>query len=104
MDGGCAGFSSIQRGPEPRHAIPRRIVAALVVAVGIWCTGPLAVHGGLLVSLDFHDVTSAQISTTQYQTGNRLVYGATFGDWDRSGFNATHALQLSESTWDGAGD
>ncbi|MBI5818481.1 MAG: PEP-CTERM sorting domain-containing protein [Verrucomicrobia bacterium] len=59
---------------------------------------------GTLASYDFDDITSASISTTQYQTGNRLVYGATFGSWDRSGFNAIHAIQLSGSDWGGAGN
>ncbi len=58
----------------------------------------------VLASYDFDDITSASISTTQYQTGNRLVYGATFGSWDASGFNAIHAIQLSGSDWGGAGN
>ncbi|MFA5191336.1 MAG: PEP-CTERM sorting domain-containing protein [Verrucomicrobiia bacterium] len=58
----------------------------------------------VLASYDFDDITSASISTTQYETGNRLVYGATFGSWDRSGFNAIHAIQLSGSDWGGAGN
>lgn len=58
----------------------------------------------MLVALDFNDITSASISTTQYQTGNWLVYDATFGGWDRSGFNAAHALQKSGTVQGGAGD
>lgn len=82
------------------HSVP----ATLAVAVCLLCAGHRAASGGVLVSLDFNDITSSSISTTQYQTGNRLVYNATFGGWDRAGFNAAHALQLSGSVQGGAGD
>lgn len=53
---------------------------------------------------DFDDVTSASISTTQLDTGNRLVYNATYESFDRSGFNAIHAIQLSGAAHGGTGD
>ena len=56
------------------------------------------------MTFNFDDVTGASISTTQSDTGNRLVYNATYGSFDRSGFNAIHAIQLSGATHGGAGD
>jgi hypothetical protein len=38
-------------------------------------------NAALLMQFDFNNITSSSISTTQYQTGNRLVYNATFADW-----------------------
>ena len=61
-------------------------------------------QGAMLLDFDFNDIVSASISTTQYQTGNRLVYNSVFGDWEKSGFNATHAIQLSGAIHGGAGD
>jgi hypothetical protein len=58
----------------------------------------------LLLDFGFNDIVSSTISTTQYQTGNRLVYNSVFGDWEKSGFNATHAIQLSGAIHGGAGD
>ncbi len=57
-----------------------------------------------LINFAFDDIVSSSISNAQYQTNNRLVYNATFGDWIRGGFNATHAIQLSGATHGGAGD
>jgi hypothetical protein len=57
-----------------------------------------------LITFGFDDLASASISTTQYQTGNRLVFNAVFSDWVRGGFNATHAIQLSGATHAGPGD
>jgi hypothetical protein len=59
---------------------------------------------GVLVQLGFNDITSSSISTVQHDTGNRLVYDATFADWDRAGFNAAHALQISGAVHGGLGD
>jgi hypothetical protein len=61
-------------------------------------------NAALLLQFDFNNITSSSISTTQYQTGNRLVFNATFADWTKSGFNATHAIQLSGAVHGGAGD
>jgi hypothetical protein len=61
-------------------------------------------QAALLLEFTFNDITSSSISTTQYQTGNRLVYNAVFADWIRAGFNATHAIQLSGAVHGGAGD
>ena len=61
-------------------------------------------QAALLLDFGFNDIVSSSISTTQYQTGNRLVFNAVFGDWDRGGFNATHAIQLSGAVHGGAGD
>jgi len=58
----------------------------------------------VLATYNFDDVTSASISTTQLDTGNRLVFNATYGSFDRSGFNAIHAIQLSGTAHGGAGD
>ena len=58
----------------------------------------------LLKKIAFNDIANAEISTHQHQTNNRLVYDATFKDWDKSGFHAAHALQLSGETHGGAGD
>ena len=58
----------------------------------------------LLISFGFDDIVSASISNPQYQTGNRLVFNAVFDDWAKTGFNATHAIQLSGATWGGPGD
>ena len=57
-----------------------------------------------LISFGFDDLSSSSISTSQYQTGNRLVYNASFAGWIKSGFNATHAIQLSGATHGGSGD
>ena len=85
-------------------SIARRCHASAVMVAIALTVGHDAASAGLLVSLDFNDITSASVSTTQYQTGNWLVYNATFGGWDRSGFNAAHAVQLSGSTQGGPGD
>lgn len=61
-------------------------------------------RAGVLMTFNFDDVTGASISTAQSDTGNRLVYNATYGSFDRSGFNAIHAIQLSGVTHGGAGD
>jgi len=61
-------------------------------------------QAALLLDFGFNDIVSASISTTQYQTGNPLVFNAVFGDWERGGFNATHAIQLSGAVHGGAGD
>jgi hypothetical protein len=61
-------------------------------------------NAALLLQFDFNNITSSSISTTQFQTGNRLVFNATFADWTKSGFNATHAIQLSGAVHGGAGD
>lgn len=63
-------------------------------------------HAGAatLLTFDFDDIASSSISTLQYQTGNRLVYNASFTDWARGGFNATHAIQLSGAVHGAAGD
>ena len=78
--------------------------AALAIVACLVFTRHHVAFGGVLVSLDFNDITSSSISTTQYQTGNWLVYNATFGGWDRAGFNAAHALQLSGTVQGGTGD
>lgn len=62
------------------------------------------VSASVLASFNFDDITSASISTTQSNTGNWLVYNSTYNSFDRSGFNAIHAIQLSGSTHGGAGD
>ena len=67
----------------------------------LWAHPSLA---AVLVTYNFDDVTSASISTTQLDTGNRLVYNATYGSFDRSGFNAIHAIQLSGAVHGGEGD
>jgi hypothetical protein len=64
----------------------------------------LPARAELLISFGFDDIVSASISDPQYQTGNRLVFNAVFDDWARTGFNATHAIQLSGATWGGPGD
>ena len=61
-------------------------------------------NAALLLQFDFNNITSSSISSTQYQTGNRLVYNATFADWTKSGFNATHAIQLNGAVHGGVGD
>jgi hypothetical protein len=71
-------------------------VALLVISI--------PANAALLMQFDFNNITSSSISTTQYQTGNRLVYNATFADWTKGGFNATHAIQLSGAVHGGAGD
>ena len=81
--------------------LPMRITflvtfALLAVAQSARCS--------ILQSYSFDDITSATISTTQYQTGNWLVYSADFADWNKSGFNATHAIQLSGAIHGGVGD
>lgn len=58
----------------------------------------------ILMGFSFNDIVSASTSNLQYQTGNRLVYNANFSDWNKGGFNATHAIQLSGATWGGPGD
>jgi hypothetical protein len=58
----------------------------------------------MLYSVQFNDITSATISTTQYQTGNWLVYNATYANSDGAGFHAIHALQRSGTVQGGAGD
>lgn len=63
-----------------------------------------AAPAGVLYTVQFNDITSASISTNQYQTGNWLVYNATFSSVDKSGFNAIHALQRSGTVQGGAGD
>jgi len=75
----------------------------LLVTVAILAVAHSA-RASSLQSYSFDDITSASISTTQYQTGNRLVYSADFADWNKSGFNATHAIQLSGSVQGGPGD
>jgi hypothetical protein len=81
----------------------RRFLCAAIMAF-LAGLGHRDALGGMLVGLNFNDITSASISTTQYQTGNWLVYNATFGGWDRLGFNAAHALQQSGTVQGGAGD
>ncbi len=61
-------------------------------------------QAAILLDFGFNDIVSSSISNTQFQTGNRLVYNAVFGDWNKSGFNATHAIQLSGAIHGGAGD
>lgn len=71
------------------------------------CTGLLfgsPAKAEILIGFSFNDIVSASISTPQYQTGNRLVYNANFGDWNKGGFNATHAIQLSGPVHGGPGD
>jgi hypothetical protein len=46
------------------------MLIALLIAAGALCTSARA---ELLISFGFDDITSSSISTTQYQTGNRLV-------------------------------
>ena len=58
----------------------------------------------LLISFGFDDIISSSISATQYQTGNWLVFNAVFNGWDRSGFNSTHAIQLSGAVHGGPGN
>jgi len=86
----------------PTSRVCRR---TLFLAVGA-CAALHASGGnaGMLYSVQFNDITSASISTTQYQTGNWLVFNATFANADRSGFNAIHALQRSGTVQGGAGD
>ena len=87
----------------PASHVYRRII--LFLAVGA-CAAMHASGGnaGMLYSVQFNDITSATISTTQYQTGNWLVYNATFANADKSGFHAIHALQRSGTLQGGAGD
>lgn len=77
-----------------------KLLAALFTTL-VMCAPSRA---GLLISFGFDDIVSASTSSLQYQTGNRLVYNAVFDGWTRSGFNATHAIQLSGATWGGPGD
>lgn len=89
----------------PSRSLSCRLgLAVLAIVAPLVVTGHRCALGGVLVSLDFNDITSASISTTQYQTGNWLVYNSTFGGWNRSGFNAAHALQLTGTVQGGAGD
>ena len=74
---------------------------ASLLAVGVLCA---SVRAELLISFGFDDIASSSISTTQYQTGNWLVYNAVFSGWTKSGFNATHAIQLSGAVQGGPGD
>ena len=62
------------------------------------------VPASVLASFNFDDITSASVSTTQSNTGNWLVYNSTYSSFNRSGFNAIHAIQLSGSVQGGAGD
>jgi len=62
------------------------------------------VPASVLASFNFDDITSASVSTLQSNTGNWLVYNSTYSSFDRSGFNAIHAIQLSGSVQGGAGD
>ena len=89
--------------PSP-FRIARHVVTAVIAAACVSFTGNPDARGDLLVSLDFNDLISAAVSTTQYQTGSPLVYSATFGGWDNSGYHATHAVQLSGAAWGGPGD
>ena len=61
-------------------------------------------HAGVLMNFNFDDITGASISTTQSDTGNRLVYNAQYATFNRAGFNAIHAIQLSGASHGGAGD
>ena len=77
-----------------------KLLASIFVAL-IACA---PARSELLISFGFDDIVSSSTSNLQYQTGNRLVYNAVFDGWTRSGFNATHAIQLSGATWGGPGD
>ena len=57
-----------------------------------------------ILDFDMNGITNAQISSLQSDTGNQLVYGANLTDWDKSGFNAVHAIQLSGTTPGGPGN
>lgn len=57
-----------------------------------------------ILDFDMNGITNAQISSLQSDTGNQLVYGATLTNWDKSGFNAVHAIQLSGITPGGPGN
>jgi MYXO-CTERM domain-containing protein len=79
--------------------LPKLLLAGICILIAV-----MPARAGLLLNFGFNDIVSSSISNPQYQTGNRLVYNAVFGDWNKSGFNATHAIQLSGATWGGAGD
>jgi hypothetical protein len=57
-----------------------------------------------LINFTFNDIVNSSISSSQYQTGNRLVFNANFKDWNKGGFNATHAIQLGGEVHGGPGD
>ena len=78
----------------------RKVLLAAMAAVSVLSQA----NAALLLQFDFNNITSSSISTTQYQTGKRLVFNSTFADWIKSGFNATHAIQLSGAVHGGAGD
>ena len=77
-----------------------KLFASLLAASALCAS----VRADLLIGFSFDDIVSASISNPQYQTGNRLVFNADFAGWVKSGFNATHAIQLSGATWGGPGD
>lgn len=52
-----------------------------------------------LISVDFNGFHDYRVSTTQYQTGHQLVYGASITNWAVSGFNAAHGMELSPGNW-----
>jgi MYXO-CTERM domain-containing protein len=54
-------------------------------------TAPAA--AGVLLDFDLNGFYNQQISTTQYQTGNQLVWGASMHGWTHSGFNAIHGFR-----------
>jgi hypothetical protein len=87
----------------PRNVLGTPWSEVLPIATAVMVLSAQA-KAALLLQFDFNNITSSSISTTQYQTGNRLVYNATFADWAKGGFNATHAIQLSGLVHGGAGD
>ena len=61
--------------------------------------GATAANAGLLQYFDLDGIYNAQTSTTQYQTGNQLVFGASMTGWTHSGFNAIHAFRWSPTNY-----
>ena len=58
-----------------------------------------SVRADQLQSVDFNGFYNYLVSTTQYQTGNPLVYQASITNWVVSGFHAAHGMQLSPVNW-----
>ncbi len=70
-------------------------------AVGVMTVlaGATSASAGVLKFLDLDGIYNAQVSTTQYQTGNPLIYGASMADWTHSGFNAIHGFRWSPTNY-----
>jgi len=81
-----------------------RKVLGAGASAGLFLLAAANAGASVVAFFDLNDIQNPTISTTQFETGNNLVYNADLQGWQKSGFHAVHAIQLSGEVNGGQGN